>query len=247
MLQLLKERDGLDAVSARLVDVALSSSTDLGRIVNDVLDFSKIESGKMELESRAFSLLDLLNDIYELMLPVAVQKGIDFTAEFDLAKDGKLVAGDDYRIRQIVSNLVGNALKFTDKGFVIMKAHMTSECDLILTVTDSGIGISPDRHDMLFEEFKMLGATHARKFGGTGLGLSICKRLLELMGGKISVESSPGEGATFVIGIPLGKEANPEIVLPPSSHCDLVGKCLMVVDDNETNRLVVESLSLIHI
>lgn len=243
VLQLMRDHQGLDAKSRRLVDVALSSSSDLGRIVNNVLDYSKIRSGEMQLEIRPFCVRSMIQDIFELMLPVAEAKNIQLKCDANLPDKEFYYEGDDYRIRQVIMNIVCNAIKFTESGWVKIRTPTIANNDFEISVEDTGIGISEDRQALLFQEYKMLGTTHARKFGGTGLGLSICKCLVELMGGDIQVESNPGEGSMFTIRIPLQQIApNSSSLKGKHIQSDLSQMAILVVDDNETNRLVVESM-----
>ncbi|HIG41497.1 MAG: response regulator [bacterium] len=244
VLQLMQDHRELDAKCRRLIDVALSSSTDLGRIVNDILDYSKIDSGEMQLEVRPFCVSSLIEDIYELMLPVAESKNIQLKCDTNLCDKELFFEGDDHRIRQVIMNIVSNAIKFTESGWVKIHAPTIADSDLKISVEDTGIGISEDRQALLFEEYKMLGTTHARKFGGTGLGLSICKRLIKLMGGDIQVKSEPGKGSIFTMYIPLQQVAPNPSSLKRREYIqsDLSQMAILVVDDNETNRLVVESM-----
>ena len=226
-----------------------TSGDSLLTIINDILDFSKIEAGRMELESRPFDLRECVDGAIDLLAARASEKGLNLASVVD--KDvPEAILGDMTRLRQVLVNLVGNALKFTEHGEVIvsvarsksaapMDAHHLA---LHFSVHDTGIGIPPDRQDRLFQSFSQVDASTTRKYGGTGLGLAISKRLSELMGGSMWVESEgvPGKGSTFHFIIhaietePMAKRSYLQGVQP-----GLVGKRVLIVDDNSTNRRIV--------
>lgn len=236
VLQILNE-DGIATENhEHLVKTCLSTATDLKRIADDVLDYSKLESNNMVLESVAFKPLDILTSLEDLMRPMAVKKGLEFTIDAKEIND-LMLEGDPVRIRQIISNLVSNAIKYTSTGSV--RVQMTySNGTLEVSVADTGIGISPDRRKYLFKEFQMLDPAHNRQFGGTGLGLSIVKRLVDQMDGRISVSSHSGSGSEFSVRLPLSSSVvAPEFV----EQISLEGKHFLVADDNEPNRLIIES------
>lgn len=231
-----------------------TSSDSLLTIINDILDFSKIESGRMELEEEPFELRACLEEALDLFSYKCEEKGIELAY---LADDVPVfVTGDVTRVRQIVVNLVGNAVKFTECGevFLMVKSRQVEApayapppplggaparwFELQISVKDTGIGIPADRMDRLFKVFSQVDSSNTRRFGGTGLGLAITQRLIELMGGTIAVESRVGEGSTFKFGLTL-KEAeavSPPIALAPSL---LAGKRLLIVDDSEVNRRIL--------
>lgn len=195
----LMEED-LPEEKAELLQTAKNSANDLLVLINDILDFSKIEAGKMELESIDFDGLDLIESICDLHATTAHNKQLDLVIESD-PNVVHTLNGDPVRIRQIVSNLIGNAIKFTDKGFVSVSIEM-NKTDYRICVTDTGIGIKSETKETLFDSFTQENSSTSRKFGGTGLGLSICKKLVELMNGKIWVESLLGHGSCFTFEIP---------------------------------------------
>lgn len=221
-----------------------SSSDALLTVINDILDFSKIEAGKLAIEAIPFDLSRLLSDTMRQLSLRADEKGLELIC--DIAPDiPRQLLGDPGRLRQILLNLIGNAIKFTGHGEILLRAEcqpgaLEGSCRVHLALSDTGIGISPDKQNLIFEAFAQEDSTTTRRFGGTGLGLSISSRLVELMAGRIWVESQVGQGSCFHIEIDL-----PEIVTAPSAReidsALLVGKSVLVVDDNKTNRQVLET------
>jgi signal transduction histidine kinase/DNA-binding response OmpR family regulator len=218
-------------------------------ILNDILDFSKIEAGQMQLDSRPFNLSQLIDSIISTLLVSAKKKNL--TLEAHLAEGiPKMFIGDDLRLRQILINLVGNGIKFTAEGGVIIRVECASDqgekadCNLHFSVIDSGIGISPDKHRQIFNSFEQEDSSYARKFGGTGLGLAISSQLTELMGGTMWVESTLGEGSTFHLQLQL--VSVPESVQQvekerESQLAEILDQLrILVVDDNEFNREVAQ-------
>ncbi|HEY0835541.1 MAG TPA: PAS-domain containing protein, partial [Azospirillum sp.] len=205
MLELL-ERSPLDAGQSDTVATIRESADALLRIIDDILDFSKIEAGRMDLEQEPLSLAALIDGVAEVLAPGARSKGLTLHTAVDPAIPPALL-GDPVRLRQILFNLAGNAVKFTPSGRVVLAADLTrrdgSTALVTLSVSDTGIGMAPDVVERLFEPFTQADASTTRRFGGTGLGLSICRRLAALMGGAISVDSVPGGGSTFRVALPL--------------------------------------------
>lgn len=213
------------------------------QLINDVLECSKIEAGKLELECLDFNLRTTVEQVLAQFAERAETKGLELTGLVHAAVPTGL-KGDPGRLRQILTNLVANAVKFTDKGEVTLQAYL--EEDLMDTavirfeVTDSGIGINPSTQAKLFRPFVQADNSTTRKYGGTGLGLSISKQLVELMGGQIGVRSAEGQGSTFWCTARLQKQAgSPRAILPTG---DLTGKRVLIVDDNESNRLILHHL-----
>ena len=213
------------------------------QLINDVLECSKIEAGKLELECLDFNLRTTVEQVLAQFAERAETKGLELTGLVHAAVPTGL-KGDPGRLRQILTNLVANAVKFTEKGEVTLQAYL--EQDLLDTavirfeVTDSGIGINPDTQAQLFRPFVQADSSTTRKYGGTGLGLSISKQLVELMGGQIGVRSTVGQGSTFWCTARLQKQAgSPRAILPTG---DLTGKRVLIVDDNESNRLILHHL-----
>jgi PAS domain S-box-containing protein len=209
-------------------------------IINDILDFSKIESGKLELDHTEFSLRDCIEGAVDVLGPVAAQKQLDLLCEIP-ADIPPVVRGDPVRLRQVLVNLVGNAVKFTERGEVLVKARLlarsAAQVDLVFTVADTGIGIPAGQMEKLFQPFSQVDASMTRRFGGTGLGLAICRRLVELMGGAISVESEVGRGSSFSFVLRLQEATG---VLPPARQAgELRGRRILVVEDNATSRRII--------
>ncbi|NSW86488.1 MAG: PAS domain S-box protein [Syntrophobacteraceae bacterium] len=220
------------------------SADSLLGIINDILDFSKIEAGKFELESLDFDLRETLDDIVDMLVMKAHKKKLELACLVDPAIPHILI-GDPGRLRQILINLVGNSIKFTRQGEVALFATLEHETDeqayVRFEVKDTGIGIPSDKINLLFQPFTQIDSSNTRRFGGTGLGLCISKRLAELMGGKIGVESEEGKGSLFRVLLPFGKPPSAAEVREEPSE-DLAGVRVLGVDDNETNRRVLASM-----
>jgi PAS domain S-box-containing protein len=220
--------------------LAKSSAESLLTIINDILDFSKIEAGKLDIEPIEFGLLSLLAEAVESIAGKAQEKDVEIILDTTNVEIQKVV-GDPGRIRQILINLLGNAIKFTEKGSIVLRATLERRAnDLRLTcsVQDNGIGIEQARLPLIFESFTQADASTTRKFGGTGLGLAICKQLVELMGGEISVDSTAGLGSTFSFHITLDKTSQTNHSVP---QLDIENVPMLVVDDNEINREVLRN------
>jgi two-component system, sensor histidine kinase and response regulator len=218
-----------------------SSGEALLTIINDVLDHSKIEAGKVSIECVDFELRTILEEVAELLGPRAYEKGLELVCNVPPSLPDRL-RGDPHRLRQVVTNLLGNAIKFTDQGQVVLQAERVAEtparATIRLAVTDTGIGIAKERQAAIFDSFTQADGSTTRRFGGTGLGLTISRRLVELMGGTLLVDSEPGQGSTFRFDLTFDKQASAPLVpdeLPPSLH----GVRVLVVDDNATNRKVL--------
>ena len=221
-------------------DTVRRSGEALLAVINDILDFSKIEAGKMELESLSFDLPTMLEDVAEMLAHRAEEKGLELFVRYP-PNAPRHFRGDADRLRQVVTNLVGNAVKFTPHGHVLITAECLEEADhaqVKVSVTDTGIGIAPEKAAHLFEKFTQADASTTRKYGGTGLGLAISKQLIELMQGSIQVDSKPGEGSTFWFSLRLPLVDNPTPV--EASESDLRGLRVLIVDDNEVNRRLVQ-------
>lgn len=220
------------------LELVQSSGRSLLTIINDVLDFSKIEAGHLELESIEFAPADAIADMLKVLATHARTKGV--TLVYDPQALPPLLLGDPGRLRQVVNNLVGNAVKFTGHGDVVVTAS-ASECatsgevTLHLSVRDSGVGIPKDKQVAIFEAFTQADASTTRCYGGTGLGLAISAKLVGLMGGTIRVESAPGEGSTFSFGVRCAKVVSPA-KLPVGEPHSQVGQAVLVVEDNDHYR-----------
>ena len=219
-----------------------SSGDTLLGIINDILDFSKVEAGKLDIEPIPFDLQVAASEVADLLTPKAVEKGIELVTLYH-PDAPRYVVGDAGRIRQIILNLAGNAVKFTEKGHALIevegKEDLGDEVEVKISIHDTGIGIDEEGRARLFQSFSQADASTTRKFGGTGLGLAICKRLVELMGGEIGVESEPGAGSVFWFTLRLPKGEEPEVVL--EDNVDLSDIRALVVDDTPVNCRVLSA------
>ncbi len=230
----------LDAEQREFAETVRLSSESLLTIINDILDFSKIEAGKMSIDATDFDLTSVVEEVTVLFARRAQIKGLELASlvEFDLPKALK---GDPGRLRQVMANLVSNAVKFTEEGEVVLHAELAEEAgDSVVVrfeVTDSGIGISPEEQERLFQSFSQADTSTTRRYGGTGLGLAISRQLVELMDGEIGLRSEPGVGSAFWFTVPLEKQS--DVREEPSPRTDLSGLKVLIVDDNETNRRIL--------
>lgn len=217
-------------------------------IINDILDFSKIEAGKMDLEDVPFPVRQTMEEAVELLAESAENKGLELLL-FVHKEVPDVLVGDPGRLRQVLMNLMGNAVKFTEQGEVLVEVEVRAAQQedgsvvLYVAVKDTGIGISPESQKRLFQSFSQVDASTTRKYGGTGLGLAISRKLCHMMGGEIGVESEPGKGSTFWFTVRLGSDAqtlqnreSPPILAPAEI---LAGKRVLIVDDNATNRRIL--------
>ncbi|MDV3353199.1 response regulator [Leptothoe sp. LEGE 181152] len=236
----------LDSEQRNFAETVQNCSSSLLTLINDILDFSKIESNKLDVEHAPFNLRTCVEESLELLAPKAVKKNLELCCVVDLDVPNTLV-GDVTRLRQILVNLVGNAVKFTHEGEVVVKVHTTpsesdpqSANDEFLTihflVQDTGIGIPANKVDRLFKSFSQVDSSTTRKYGGTGLGLAISKKLCELMGGAMSVTSVVGEGSCFSFSISVQVFSEQDTPQAPQPNNQLLGKRVLIVDDNATNR-----------
>ena len=218
------------------------SGDSLLTIINDILDFSKIESGKMELENNPFEIRSCIEETFDLIAAKAQEKGLDLVYLIEPAVP-EAIFGDVTRTRQILVNLINNAVKFTKEGEIFVKVKMLSDTDegmkLQFEVRDSGIGIPKDRINRLFKVFSQVDASTTRKYGGTGLGLAICKKLTKLMGGRIWVESVHGHGSTFIFTIQTKIAPFEQKKIFEHRIAELENKSVLLVDDNETNLKIL--------
>jgi CheY-like chemotaxis protein/HPt (histidine-containing phosphotransfer) domain-containing protein len=227
---------GLTSVQREYAQAILSSGEALLIIINDILDLSKIEAGKLELECTDLDLREIVEDVAQLLALQADEKGIELIVQIH-GGVAEYLRGDPMRLRQVLTNLVGNAVKFTAAGEVLIQVEPIGARDgraqLRFSVSDTGIGISADRRELLFQPFQQLDGSTTRRFGGTGLGLSIARRLVELMGGTIGVESEPGHGSRFWFTVDCECRDEPPRFETQSAR---VGRRILVVDDNANNR-----------
>ena len=229
----------LAPVQREYAEIIHSSAVSLLTILNDILDFSKMDAGKLSIEPIPFDLLVCAEDVLGMLAPKAAEKEIDLVLQYSTRMPRRFI-GDPGRIRQILVNLAGNALKFTVKGHVLIRVEL-QEADVAGTlihveVEDTGIGIPDDKLGRLFQEFSQVDSSTSREYGGTGLGLAICERLTEMMGGQIGVRSEAGKGSTFWFSLRLPLDPEPPPRWSPRTH--LTGVRALVVDDNPVARQV---------
>ncbi|MEY4526698.1 MAG: hypothetical protein RL768_417 [Nitrospirota bacterium] len=247
--------NGVLGMTDLLVDTALTpeqreyvqtlkhSGESLMRIINDILDFSKIEAGKLTIETLPFDLRLTIEDTLDLLAPTAQAKGLELVGLID-AQAPNTVIGDPGRIRQILTNLIGNAIKFTERGEVLVQVlkaeESTASVLLRFEIVDTGVGLTEEAKAKLFQSFTQADSSTARKYGGTGLGLAICKRLTELMGGQIGIQSFPGSGTCVWFTIRLLTQSDSAALPAPPLIDNLSGLRICLVDDNATNRSLLQ-------
>jgi two-component system, sensor histidine kinase len=244
MGDILMETD-LSPEQKRAAATIQNSAQSLLTIINDILDFSKIEAGRLEMEKRPFFLQKVVATVREIFMPDALSKGLKLELLYPPDIPPCLI-GDEVRIRQVLTNLVGNAIKFTRDGGVFMDVKKTgqsaTEVTLRVSVRDTGVGILPEQQQVIFEKFTQADLSTTRKFGGTGLGLSISKQLIELMGGRIGLHSEPDAGTTFyfVITLPISKECS--IESDTASRPQSFSARVLLAEDNAVNQLVARKI-----
>ncbi len=235
----------LTAEQRSFIETIRQCGQSLLRLINEILDLSKIEAGKLDLEDIEFQIRPLIEDVLAQFAEHAQRKGLEL-AGLVHASVPLAVRGDPGRLRQILTNLVGNAVKFTEQGEVVVEvkpgagAPFSTEVSLRFAVRDTGIGMSEETVARLFQPFTQADSSTTRQYGGTGLGLSISKKLVELMGGRIGVESTPGGGSTFWFEVALPESPCKDGA--PTARADLQGRRALIVDDNESNRLILHHL-----
>jgi len=228
---------GTDVASERrdYLETAMTSADSLLTVINDILDFSKIESGKLEIEKTPFDLRECLASAMRILSLRGAQRGLEIACDVAPGVPNRVI-GDPTRLRQVLMNLIGNAIKFTEQGEIVVRVRRGDEGArdrLELSVSDTGIGIPVDRQRAIFDAFSQADGSTTRRFGGTGLGLAISSRLVSMMGGRLGVESEPGRGSTFRFTIDLPED--PDATRSAAVAASLGGRCVLVVDDNETN------------
>jgi two-component system, sensor histidine kinase and response regulator len=226
----------LNAQQRPFLETVRSSGETLLSIINDILDFSKIEAGKLEIETLDFDLYQAVEDVVQLMAPRAHAKKLELACRID-DRLPSATRGDPYRLRQVLTNLLANAVKFTERGEVVVTVGMNDAGRLHVSVRDTGIGISNEATKRLFAPFAQADGSTTRRFGGTGLGLAISRHLIDLMHGEIGVESSAGQGSTFWFTLPLEQAQSLPAVPYPG---ELAGRRVLVVDDNATNAEILD-------
>ncbi|MDN3582120.1 hybrid sensor histidine kinase/response regulator [Mucilaginibacter flavus] len=244
MASLLMETE-LNQEQKEFAETIVTSGENLVNVINDILDFSKIESGSMDLEHEDFDLRQSVEEVMDIFSKKSAENNIDLIYQIDYALPIQIV-GDSLRVKQVLINLVNNAIKFTHRGEVFVDIFLlhdfgNDEIEIGFNVKDTGIGIPADRITSLFQAFSQVDSSTTRKYGGTGLGLIISERLVTLMGGKIGVESVYGQGSEFKFSIKVNKSKVPsKYHLYPANLADVEGKKVLLVDDNDTNLLILE-------
>ena len=225
------------------LNMVKQSGDSLLTVINDILDFSKIEAGKMSLDPTVFSPRAVLEETIKTFALRADEKGLELVVDVRSNIPRRLV-GDSDRLRQVLVNLLGNAVKFTDRGEVMLHCEVEEkQQDFVLlhfSVLDTGIGVPKEKQQSIFESFVQADGSSRRRYGGTGLGLTICSRLVEMMGGRIWLESEPGQGSTFHFTAKFAFPGAMEEKREPTSYPNLAGVPVLVVDDNPTNRRILE-------
>ena len=254
MAQIMAMGEMTDQQRERL-DVIRKSGESLLAVLNDILDLSKIEAGRMELEPAPFETASTIRQAFAGFTAMAEKKGLDYALEIDPMAEGWR-QGDAARVCQIVNNLISNAIKFTEKGQVTLRVEADGaegQSGIRLLITDTGMGIAADKQSYMFEKFSQLDGSATRRFGGTGLGLAICRELAQLMGGAITVRSAIGEGSTFTVALPLERVEHEEVPPAPAlaagpddaaAVADEDERPLRVLaaEDNATNQLVLRTV-----
>lgn len=232
-----------------MVDTIRQSSHSLLAIINDILDFSKIDAGSLEFEHAPFAVRACAEGALEVVAAAAAEKGLALYYELDPSMPAN-VESDSHRLRQVLVNLLSNAVKFTEHGEIVLSGSVEWQsdgtCALLFRVTDTGIGIAPDKFDLVFRSFSQVDVSHTRRYGGTGLGLAISKLLCDRLGGRLWVESVPGEGSTFSFTWPVRAATVPEITEPAAGTkraiCPLAGSLVAVIDANQTGQRILANV-----
>ncbi len=226
---------GTEVASERrdYLETAMTSADSLLTVINDILDFSKIESGKLEIEHTSFDLRECVSSAMRILALRGTQRGLEIACDLAPGVPNRVI-GDPTRLRQVLMNLIGNAIKFTEQGEIVVRVRRGEDPGhLEFSVSDTGIGIPVDRQRAIFDAFSQADGSTTRRFGGTGLGLAISSRLVAMMDGRLDVASEPGRGSTFTFAIALPEDPHNHAATPVA--VPLGGRCVLVVDDNETN------------
>lgn len=244
MTELALETD-LSRHQRECLDMVKGSAFSLLTLINDILDFSRIEANKLEIEEVDFNLREHLKQSIRPLAVKAQEKGLEVVLRVTPGTPNSLI-GDEMRLRQVLVNLIGNAIKFTQKGEIVVTAdvesHIEDDLRLRISVSDTGIGIPHEKQGMIFNAFTQADGSTTRKYGGAGLGLAISARLVKMMGGDIWIESEPGRGSAFHFTIRLRKQPVESAVMEPANPADLIGLRVLVVDDNATNRFILKEI-----
>ncbi len=241
MVDIVLDQGDLPDVTREKLCLIQSSANNLLQILNDILDFSKIEAGALKLEQSRVHLRTVFEEIAAFYSLIAQEKNIEFIVHLDDSVPEQVLT-DSTRIRQIITNLLTNALKFTEQGYIRLDAHYEAQ-NLVCTVKDTGIGISEQQQRKLFSEFTQADISTTRKYGGTGLGLAICRRLIQLFNGQLTLDSQLGKGSVFKFEIPMPVVQTPSLVgQNQNAECNLNGATVLLVEDNDINRIVASTM-----
>jgi CheY-like chemotaxis protein len=239
-----------EAKKEEYLDHIIQSSNMLLNLIDDIIDISKIEAGQITINRQEFRINKVVQDVFKTFSNVSKKRNLDFRLNIPPSSDSISLNTDPVRLRQILSNLIGNAVKFTERGYIEIGYDVRDNgmgSNIRFFVKDSGIGIPKDKQSLIFERFRQLDDTRTRRFGGTGLGLSISKKLVDLLGGNIWVESQPGEGSEFYFTIPYIKEINLPPVEPETfsfAKYNWKNKTLLIAEDENSNfELIKASIS----
>lgn len=236
-------KTSLDHRQRELAQIIISSGNGLMTVINDILDFTKLETGKMRLSPRAVNLRKVVHEVATMMQARAIEKDIEMIVRY-AADIPEGVVCDDSRLRQVLGNLIGNAVKFTQSGYVLVEVtgeRKDAAIEVKIMVKDTGIGIDEEQIERMFDKFVQADSSHTRSYGGTGLGLAICKNITDLMGGELSATSIRGEGSSFWLTLTLPIDESIQSV-QHEARAEFEGARLLVVDDNDVNRRVLEEL-----
>jgi signal transduction histidine kinase/ActR/RegA family two-component response regulator len=246
MAQLIRDTE-LSAEQREYIETISASADNLLKIINNILDLSRIEMGKFHLNADTVDVCEVLNELQNFFTPSVKEKGLDLV--IDCPEDLPHVRTDEGSLRQILINLMANAVKFTQKGHILVAVQCLeqsgSECTLGFRVTDTGIGISKDAQGIIFQEFTQVDASNTREYGGTGLGLAISKKMVEQLGGRLSVSSEPGKGAEFAFNLTVNREESPQdadAVTPATEGLAELNYHVLLVEDNKLNQRVVTKI-----
>lgn len=247
--ELLAKTSGLTGSKAKYLDLIVSSGKSLLNLINDIIDISKIEAGQLKVKTRKQPLNPMMNEIYisQYQINNIKEKGIGFTVKNSVESDEFQIETDPFRFKQVINNLITNAMKFTDKGFIEFGYRFNTPEELLFYVKDTGQGMPKEKLDVIFERFGQIEQKGDKNQQGTGLGLAISKKLVELLGGKMWVESEEGKGSTFFFTLPYDPELNTADEYGASSSSDdaeitLSGKKIMVAEDEEMNRMLMSEI-----
>jgi len=244
--QMLKEVDLTVKEKEDYIEAIDKSTNQLLHIITDILDISKIEAGQETTLHVSFNLNELLDEVYTFFYPLATQKNLKFTLIKSFSSDGEQIESDPVKLRQILDNLIGNAIKFTEKGSVELLVSLVDK-RINFSISDSGIGIDPSLHESIFDRFRQVELTNSRKYGGTGLGLSLSKSYVEMLNGTIGVKSVPGYGSTFKFEIPLVQASIQRLdKLSDKSKQSFLnawkGKTILLAEDEEINLFYLQTV-----